>query len=52
MCSNQKPCRGPEDVGGCAEGVAGIHTARDRLNLTAAIDRLERGAMPKSITYT
>ena len=51
MCSHPKPCGGPEDVGGCAKGFTGIHTARDRLILTAAIDGLERGAVPKSITY-
>lgn len=51
MCSNQKPCGGPEDVGGCAEGVAGIHTTRDRLSSTAAIDGLERRAILNSTTY-
>lgn len=51
MCSNQKPCGGPEDVGGCAEGVAGIYTARDRLSSTAAIGGLQRSAMLNSITY-
>ena len=51
MCSNQKSCGRPEDVGGCAEGVARIHTARDRLSSTAAIDGLERRVMLNSVTY-
>ena len=31
MCSDPKPCGGPEDMGGCAGDVARVHTARDGL---------------------
>ena len=50
MCSNPKSRRGPEDMGGCAGGVARIHPTRDGLIYTLGVGESERGAVPYYIT--